>query len=194
MEKLKIVEMKVSDLVPYEKNPRRNENAVDKVAASIKKFGFKVPIVVDKNNVICMGHTRLKAAIKLGMETVPVHVASDLTQKQIKALRLADNKVAEFAAWDYDLLGEELKGLADFDMSELGFSFNMDETEDEEQEEEEETEERGYSITYELAFSNEDEQAEWYDFIAALKRQYADVDTIAQRVLIVAREWMNENG
>lgn len=93
---MNIVEMNVSDLVPYGNNPRKNDDAVDKVALSISAFGFKVPIVIDRNNVIVTGHTRLKAAKKLGFKTVPCILADDLTDEQIKAFRLADNKVAEF--------------------------------------------------------------------------------------------------
>lgn len=117
---------KVSDLIPYINNPRNNDNAVDAVASSIKNFGFKVPIVVDTNNEIINGHTRLKAAQKLGLETVPVIVADDLTPEQVKAFRLADNKVGEIATWNDEMLAielEELKNL-DFDMSEFEFEIN----------------------------------------------------------------------
>lgn len=112
-------------MVPYENNPRNNDDAVDAVANSIKEFGFKVPIIVDKNNVIVAGHTRLKAAQKLGMDEVPVIVADDLTDDQIKAFRLADNKVGEIATWDFSKLEEELTnidmdmGLFEFDLNEL---------------------------------------------------------------------------
>lgn len=114
---------KVSDIIPYINNPRNNDEAVDAVASSIKNFGFKVPIVVDSNNEIINGHTRLKAAKKLGLETVPVIVADDLTPEQVKAFRLADNKVGEIATWDENALAIELEELEnlDFDMSEFGF-------------------------------------------------------------------------
>lgn len=105
-----LILININDLIPYENNPRINDNAVDAVANSIKEFGFKVPIVVDKNNVIVAGHTRLKAAQKLGLEEVPVIVADDLTEEQIKAFRLADNKVSELADWDFSKLEEELNG------------------------------------------------------------------------------------
>lgn len=91
---MQIEEMRVADLIPYENNPRKNDEAVEAVAASIKEFGFKVPIIVDADNVIIAGHTRLKAAQLLGMETVPVIRADDLTDEQVKAFRLADNKTA----------------------------------------------------------------------------------------------------
>lgn len=120
----------INTLKPYENNPRNNDNAVDAVAASIKEFGFKVPIIVDKDNVIVAGHTRYKASQKLGLEVVPVIVADDLTEDQIKAFRLADNKTSELAGWDFTKLEEELAGIA-LDMSDFGFpepeDVNIDE-------------------------------------------------------------------
>ena len=94
---MNIVEKNIADIKPYEKNPRKNDGAVDAVANSIKEFGFKVPVVIDSAGVIICGHTRYKAAQKLGIDTVPCVVADDLTEEQIKAYRLADNKVAELA-------------------------------------------------------------------------------------------------
>ena len=120
MDNLKIIYKKTEDLIPYINNPRNNDGAVDKVASSIKNFGFKVPIVVDADNEIIAGHTRLKAAKKLGMDEVPCIVADDLSDGQIKAFRLADNRVAEFAEWDMELLESELEELKDYD---LGFDF-----------------------------------------------------------------------
>lgn len=124
-----LLEMEVDDLIPYENNPRKNDEAVDKVALSISAFGFRVPIVIDKNNVIVSGHTRLKAAKKLGLKTVPCLRADDLTEEQIKAFRLADNKVAEFSQWDEDKLLLELESL-EMDMSLFGFVFPEDEDEE----------------------------------------------------------------
>lgn len=119
------VEMwKTSQVKPYDKNPRRNDGAVDAVAASIREFGFKQPIVVDKDGIIIAGHTRHKAAKKLGLKEVPVVVADDLPPEKVKAYRLADNKVGEMAGWDFSLLDRELAELddLDFDLSEFGFS------------------------------------------------------------------------
>lgn len=118
-----IKEIKTTALIPYENNPRINDAAVDAVAASIQNFGFKVPIVIDKNNVIVAGHTRLKAAEQLGLEKVPCIVADDLTPEQIKAFRVADNKTAELAEWDIERLEAELQELQDldFEMSQFGF-------------------------------------------------------------------------
>ena len=135
--KMNIVYKKVSDLVPYENNPRNNDGAVGYVANSIKEFGFKVPVVVDKDNVVVAGHTRLKACEKLGITEVPCIVADDLTEDQIKAFRIADNKVSEYATWDEEKLSEELSGIL-MDMSEFGDDlFTDDEAMDVELPEEE---------------------------------------------------------
>jgi DNA modification methylase len=121
---MKIEMWKVEDVKPYEQNPRINDAAVESVAKSIKEFGFRQPIVVDGDGVIIVGHTRLKAAKVLGLEKVPVHVAKDLSPAQIKAYRIADNKLAELAEWNMDLLPVELKDLVgmDFDIEMLGFA------------------------------------------------------------------------
>lgn len=121
---MNVVNVKLEDLKPYENNPRNNKDAVDYVANSIKQFGFKVPIVIDKDNVIVCGHTRYLACKKLKINEVPCVIADDLTEEQIKAYRLADNKVSEIATWNYDLLNEELDDLIDFDMSMYGFNDN----------------------------------------------------------------------
>lgn len=120
-----IIMLPVPEVRPYEKNPRKNAEAVKYVKASIEKFGFKQPIIVDSNRVIIAGHTRLEAAKSLGMVEVPCIVADDLTDAQAKALRLADNKVAEFSEWEMNLLGGELGELAeisDIDMGDFGFN------------------------------------------------------------------------
>lgn len=116
-----IVNRRLAEIHPYENNPRFNDDAVDAVAASIQEFGFKVPIVLDSEGVIVAGHTRWKAALKLQLETVPCVVADDLTPEQIKAFRLADNKVSELAYWNEEALAKELEGIADIDMSAFGF-------------------------------------------------------------------------
>ena len=118
---MKIVEMKVADLIPYERNPRHNDEAVDYVAESIKQFGFNVPIVIDKDNTVVCGHTRLKAAKKLKIKTVPCVVKDDLTDEEIRAYRLADNRSAEKATWDIELLDMELAEIETIDMQLLGF-------------------------------------------------------------------------
>ena len=127
---MEIVTVKTDSIIPYERNPRRNTEAVKYVAQSIKEFGFKQPIVLDKDNVIIAGHTRWLAAQTLGLDEVPCVVAKDLSDEQVKAYRLADNKVGEIASWDFDLLAEELADI-DFDMSDFGFEVEDYETEPE---------------------------------------------------------------
>ncbi len=113
----------IDSIRPYENNPRVNDPAVDAVAASLREFGFRQPIVVDTDGVIVCGHTRYKAAQRLGLKKVPVHVATDLTPEQIRAYRIADNKTADLATWDYEILPIELSQLTDagFDMEAFGF-------------------------------------------------------------------------
>ena len=127
---MNVQEIKLKDIKPYGKNPRKNDDAVPYVAESIKQFGFKVPIVIDRNSVIVAGHTRYKAAKQLKMKTVPFLVADDLTDEQVRAFRLADNKVAELAEWDIDLLDDELDEIFDIDMSDFGFDLSEDEEEE----------------------------------------------------------------
>ena len=119
---MQIVEKKISELVEYKNNPRINDDAVEYVMRSIKAFRFKVPIIVDKHNVIVAGHTRLKAAIKLGLESVPCVIADDLTEDEVKAYRLVDNKTAEYALWDEDLLKNELADI-EFDLGDWQFDM-----------------------------------------------------------------------
>lgn len=114
---------KIGELIPYSNNPRNNDAAVDKVAESIKQFGFQNPVIIDKENVVIAGHTRLKAAEKLGLDEIPVIVA-DLSDDQARAYRLVDNKTAEFSEWDFDKLAEELNGI-DLDLS--AFDFDVEE-------------------------------------------------------------------
>lgn len=146
-----ITEMKLDELREYENNPRNNENAVAAVAASIREFGFNVPIVIDADGVIIAGHTRAKAAAQLGMKTVPCVIKDNLTPEQIRAFRLADNKTAELAGWDFEKLEAELAELAAMDMSEFGFVMSDDvniddfftDADDSDDDEEEKEEEEG---------------------------------------------------
>lgn len=121
---MNIIEKDIRELREYQLNPRNNEEAVTAVANSIREFGFKVPIIIDKDDVIVAGHTRLKAAMMLEMTTVPCIVADDLTDEQVKAFRLADNKVAELSGWNFDLLDAELKEIGEIDMSQFGFDLS----------------------------------------------------------------------
>ncbi len=118
---MRVKEVPIGEVRPYPGNPRVNDGAVGAVAESLREFGWRQPIVVDADGTIVAGHTRYKAALSLGMQTVPVTVASDLTPEQVQAYRLADNKVGELADWDADLLACELDGICDIDMGLFGF-------------------------------------------------------------------------
>lgn len=127
---MEIIMRPIGEVIPYEKNPRNNKAAVDLVANSIKEFGFKNPIIIDADGIVVAGHTRLKAAKKLGLKEVPTIMADDLSPEQIKAFRLADNKTAEAAEWDFDLLTEELDSIFDINMEDFGFDISLEEDAD----------------------------------------------------------------
>ena len=113
---MQIEYLKIEDVIPYANNPRNNDDeAVERVASSIKEYGFKNPLIVDKDNVIVAGHTRYKAAKRLGIDSIPTIKADDLTPAQIKAFRLADNKVSEYSSWNNEMLAIELEELQEFD-------------------------------------------------------------------------------
>lgn len=116
----------IEKITPYDRNPRNTEAAVDAVAESIRQFGFRQPIVVDAENVIIAGHARYFAAIRLGIDKVPVHVAKDLTPDQVRAYRLADNKTAELAGWDNDLLAQEIMALSESELDLTAFGFSQE--------------------------------------------------------------------
>ncbi len=127
---MNIIEKSINEVKPYKNNPRKNDEAVEYVANSIKEFGFKVPIIIDKNNIIVAGHTRYKASKRLGLQKVPCIIADDLNDEQIKAFRLADNKVSEKSEWDDSLLDEELSNIFDIDMKLFDFDiFNGEQEE-----------------------------------------------------------------
>lgn len=151
---MNIVEKRLDEVRPYENNPRFNDDAVDKVAESIKAYGWKQPIVVDKDGVIIAGHTRFKAAKKLGMATVPVLVADDLSEDEVKAYRLADNKVSDFSSWDNKLLLEELSDIPEELFTGFDFSETFDKLLDETDNDAVEMNEAG--TTYEVTFRSED--------------------------------------
>lgn len=213
---MQIVNLKVEQLIPYINNPRENTNAIDKVASSIKEFGFKVPIVVDKDNVVINGHTRLLASKKLGLEEVPCIVANDLSEAQIKAFRIADNKVSEYSSWNEDLLKIELECLNElnFDMNDFGFinveitedliipNFDFDEEDDYDEEEGQEygnEEGQEYEVSqdyksegiiqYNIIFNNKDEQLVWQDFLRFIKAKY-EGETISEKLVKHIKEIM----
>ena len=129
---MQIINKNINEIKPYERNPRKNDEAVKYVAESIKQFGFKVPIIIDKDGIIVAGHTRYKASRELSLEEVPCIIADDLSKEQIKAFRLADNKVAEIAEWDIDLLDTELDDILNIDMSDFGFDLDLEDEEEKE--------------------------------------------------------------
>ena len=216
-----VVYLRLEEITPYENNPRVNADAVPAVAESIRKFGFRQPIVLDANRVIVTGHTRYKAAKSLGMEEVPCIIASDLTDEQIRAYRIADNKVGELSSWDEGLLGFELSEIPDgeWDLSFLDFgdlfsddAEGVDEGDDGDPEEDDGGDpddgteepgetfeerhrvEKGYSIVYEIGFENEEQQEKWYQFLRDLKAKYPEDETIAARIMRVVDQWESENG
>ena len=128
---MEIIELPLKSIKPYRNNPRKNAEAVDYVVNSIKEFGFRVPLVVDKDGCIVAGHTRFEAAKKLGMKSVPAIKADDLTEEQVRAFRLADNQTQSLSSWDFSLLMTELDDLSEFDMRLFGFTKD-DEDEDNE--------------------------------------------------------------
>lgn len=123
---MNIVYKPIEEIQEYANNPRHNESAVPYVAESIKRFGFKVPILLDAQGVIIAGHTRLKAARELGMVEIPCIIADDLTEEEARAFRIADNKVSELSEWDMEKLADELAEL-DMDWESFGFSDSDDE-------------------------------------------------------------------
>ena len=157
---MKIIDIAIDKLKEYENNPRVNDAAVEKVAASIHEFGFKVPVIVDNENVIVCGHTRVKAAKRLNLAAVPCIVADDLSDEQIKAFRLADNKTAEFAEWDDEKLKAELAAI-EFDMTLFGFADGDDKTSTTEREDLSDTVAEVYEVIVECA--DETEQEEVYN-------------------------------
>jgi ParB-like chromosome segregation protein Spo0J len=139
---MKIEMWEIDRVIPYVRNPRKNDQAVAGVAASLSEFGFQQPLVVDTQGILIAGHTRLKAAQLLKLKQVPVHVAESLTETQAKAYRLLDNKLGEKASWDYGLLGLELEDMKDFNFADYDVDFgdSKDETEVEESGEEDASE------------------------------------------------------
>lgn len=126
---MQIIEKNIKEIKPYENNPRLNDNAVEYVLNSIKEFGFKVPVVIDKDNTIVCGHTRYKAALKLGLKKLPCIIADELTEEQIRAFRLVDNKTQELAEWDWNKIGSELDSIEEIDMHLMGFTDFLDDVE-----------------------------------------------------------------
>ena len=136
---MEIIELPIKSIFPYKNNPRINDDAVDYVVNSIKTFGFRVPIIIDKNRCIVAGHTRYEAAKKLGIKELPCILASELSDNQIRAFRIIDNQTQSLSSWDFSKLMTELDDIDEFDMSLYGF------TKDDEEDEDGNAEESGYS-------------------------------------------------
>ena len=191
---MKIVEKKLNEIYLNPDNPRLNEGAVDAVAESINAFGFKVPIVVNSDGKILAGNTRYKAAQRLGLEKVPCVIADDLDEVKQKAFVLADNKTGELAEWDFELLEKELSELEEMDFDMSAFGFEEDFSVPKEENKGNDDDDAGYKIVYEIAFNDEEEQAEWYEFLSEIKEKFTDCETISERILCAVREWRNEKG
>lgn len=199
---MQVNEISLQLLKPYENNPRVNDDAVELVMKSIEEFGFKNPIIVDKDMVIVAGHTRFRAAKRLGLEVAPVIVADDLSEEQVRAFRIMDNKASEMAEWDYPKLMKEIDELelSDYDTDLTGFDMidlekikleiNFgDETikdlnpSNDGDGDAPEPAEKNYVIQYNIIFNDEAEQAIWHSYLKTLKEQYADRETIAERII-----------
>lgn len=178
MEEEKIVYKKVSELHLNEKNPRKNDGAVETVAKSIKEFGFKNPLIIDSNGKVWCGNTRLKASIQLGLEKVPCIVADDLTEEQIRKLALIDNKSNEIAEWDVDLLAEELSGL---DMSDFDLDWGILDYPNKEELEENggSIEENNPEVAVSIVFKN---TMEWRKYEAKLREFFKEIDDVKIKV------------
>lgn len=192
-----VVEMELSKLKPYANNPRSNIQAIDVVKKSIMEFGFTNPILVDQHNVIIAGHTRYIASKEMGLDIVPVIVIKDLSDEQVKAYRIMDNKSGDYAEWDYIKLLAEIEEITNYDVAFTGFDlmdieklkieFEIEELPeiridlDENGEEIEES--PTHVIQYNIIFNNEMEQDIWFDHLKALKIKYPELDTIAERII-----------
>lgn len=196
---MQIIEKNIDALKEYENNPRNNAAAVDKVAESIREFGFNVPIIIDKDNVIVAGHTRKKAAKKLGIQKVPCVLVDHLTPEQVKAFRLADNRVAEYATWDFQKLDLELQGLDTMPMEMFGFGTGSDTTGEEREPEQMENiqseQEEQDRIFEERMRAGEDmeEDEEYQKFVEKFKEKKTTDDCYTpENIYKMVKEWCVE--
>lgn len=191
---LEIKYIDINEIKPYPNNPRFNDEAVEYVKNSIKEFGFKVPMIIDKNNEIVAGHTRYKASLELGLKEVPCIIADDLSDEQIKAFRLADNKVSEKAQWNFDLLEEELNDILNIDMSE----FNFNELNVEDLDTEFELPEGDKGNLEQMTFTLANEQADLIrgalDLINAedVQQTYGNTNKNGNAIYEVVKEWVEQ--
>lgn len=181
---MQIIYKDINELKPYEKNPRKNDKAVEAVARSIDEFGFKVPCVISADGTLITGHTRFKAAKKRGIEKIPCIVADDLSEEQIRAFRLADNKVSELAEWDFNKLDKELEEILNIDMEEFGFEFDFEEEDDGYYGDERE---RTYN-EYNLDAFDEDETEGFYQMPVLMPCDHVPADIKSFNYMLSARE------
>ena len=178
---MQIISTPISALVPYNRNPRKiTQKAINAVATSLREFGWKQPIVVDKNNVVIVGHTRLQAAEQLGFKEVPVLKAADLTPEQVVKYRLVDNKSGEFSLWDEDLLDLELGSV---ELGDIAFMFEDDDLEPYLFDDDDDEEGAGLGepiIQYNIIFDNVEQQKVWFEFIKRTKEKYSNAETFAE--------------
>lgn len=173
---MEIIYKNINELIPYENNPRLNDEAVEYVKNSIKEFGFKVPVVIDKDNVIIAGHTRIKASKELGIKDIPCIIADDLTEEQVKAFRLADNKVSEKSVWNWEMLNQELNDILNIDMTKFDFGIDLDEPlEDELDEDENNIELKEYQVKLKFKDTKDFKKIE-DELRSFINENYKDVD------------------
>lgn len=177
-----IVNIQIGEIKPYENNPRNNDDAVDAVARSIQEFGFLVPCVITRDNVLVTGHTRIKACKKLDIQFVPCVRADELTDEQIRAFRLADNKVSEIATWDFELLNQELEDILDIDMEDFGFEvvdldFSLDYSDDE-------NERQRTDNAYNLMYNDQSRTEGWFQMPIIRNDDYTPSDLIGFNYLL----------
>lgn len=170
----------IEKLIPYAGNPRKNDHAVESVASAIKRFGFRVPVLAKSDGSLIDGHLRVKAAQHLGMDEVPVVLCDDLSDADIKALRISINRMAELADWDAELLSAELEGLAaeGITLEDVGFDAEsldaLGASANDEMEIKNGTHEFGVNITYSIVFENPQQQQAWYDLVKVWKRRFGN--------------------
>lgn len=203
-----VIEMKLSELKPYDNNPRNNVQAVDIVKKSITEYGFTNPILIDEHNVIIAGHTRYQASRELGLDKVPVIKLTGLNEAQIKAYRVMDNKSGDFAEWDYVKLLKELDSIdGELDLALSGFDlidiekmrieFELEDVPDLNLDDDTEVdvakpEKEKRIIQYNIIFNSEEEQDIWFDHLRKLKNKYPELETIAERLVADILEGENE--
>lgn len=217
---MNVIEVNVADIKPYPNNPRINDDAISMVAVSIQEFGFQVPIILDNTNIIVAGHSRWLAAKSLKLDKVPAIYVTNLTEAQIKAFRIMDNKAAEQSKWNFDKLAKEIESLEKLNcnMDSIGFDlldiekikWSLPEFTNGEGQTEESFSDSGEKlerdetlsssnstgnpvIQYNLIFNTEEEQQLWYSYLRMLKSKYPTLITISERIVKDLQERENDS-